>query len=454
MTQKVSRCVVRCARRHQHGVSLAVPTATSVRAVPAKRFHRQPGRHQQLPAACAVERSASPTSSGSPWSGTPRNAGDEQRLLCPRRQALSSSPRPTSTSGWLSTCPSPTAAGLAGPQHQGHGVDADFVHFLDRLRGRRPEGPRQQADRRGLPGHHHHPDQPGHHRHEPLGAATWWRARARSSAWAPSSTLPSGRARARDDQPQRGQQDPHADQHLRPPHHPGRAERRLPADRPSLLLGEQGFYDEIRVAADPLRADPLVQGHLSDPRRRHQQGRPGPGAHPRIPGPRPPHGRYGPAGVPAAQARRPSTSPPTGSASGTPRDLVVRDWRGLGRAVFKLRRILGILRDRTAARSASSTCISRTSTSAPGSRLRSRSCTRVRPVTSRCGSCTSSTPRRRSRRSSRPSSSARSGSRWRARSRSSPCSTDHAAPRTTGWTRSGHRAAAPRPPQRAGQHRR
>ena len=30
-----------------------------------------------------------------------------------------------------------------------------------------------------------------------------------------------------------------------------------------LLLGEDGFYDDIfRVAADPLRADPLGAGHL------------------------------------------------------------------------------------------------------------------------------------------------------------------------------------------------
>ena len=42
---------------------------------------------------------------------------------------------------------------------------------LGDLRGRRPPGAAEQADRRRLRGHHDQPDQPGHHRHRPLGAA-------------------------------------------------------------------------------------------------------------------------------------------------------------------------------------------------------------------------------------------------------------------------------------------
>ena len=73
-----------------------------------------------------------------------------------------------------------------------------------------------------------------------------------------------------------------------------------------LLLGEDGFYDEIfRVAADPVRADPLDPGHLREPRRRHQQDRAGAGADPRLPRARPPDGRHRPAGVPPAPPPRP-----------------------------------------------------------------------------------------------------------------------------------------------------
>ena len=76
-----------------------------------------------------------------------------------------------------------------------------------------------------------------------------------------------------------------------------------------LLLGADGFYDEIfaalRIPYEPVR---WVQD-IHEPRRRHQQGRPGPGAHPRLPGAGPPHGRHRPAGVPPAQARGPRHHP-------------------------------------------------------------------------------------------------------------------------------------------------
>ena len=75
--------------------------------------------------------------------------------------------------------------------------------------------------------------------------------------------------------------------------------------------------------------------------------------------------------------------------------------------------------------------------------------------TSSCGSCAGSTPPRRSRRSCRPSSSARSGSASRAASRSSRCSTAILCRAAgEGLDEVVHRHAAPRPPQRAGQHRR
>ena len=68
-----------------------------------------------------------------------------------------------------------------------------------------------------------------------------------------------------------------------------------------LLLGEHGFYDEIfeslRIPYEPIR---WVQRRRHLARRRHQQGRPRAGAHPRLPRARPPHGRHRPAGVQAA----------------------------------------------------------------------------------------------------------------------------------------------------------
>ena len=54
------------------------------------------------------------------------------------------------------------------------------------------------------------------------------------------------------------QQDHHADLHLRPPDHPGRPVRRVPqAAIHELLLGEDGFYDDIftslRLPYEPVR---------------------------------------------------------------------------------------------------------------------------------------------------------------------------------------------------------
>ena len=70
---------------------------------------------------------------------------------------------------------------------------------------------------------------PGHHRHRPLGAPAHERPgrhHRRRRDGVPRRVA--GREQ-RDPQPQRGQQDPHPDEHLRPPDHPGRPVRRVPA---------------------------------------------------------------------------------------------------------------------------------------------------------------------------------------------------------------------------------
>ena len=47
----------------------------------------------------------------------------------------------------------------------------NFAPVLGRVRADRQEGPGRAAHRGGLRRHHHHPDQPRHHRHQPLGSA-------------------------------------------------------------------------------------------------------------------------------------------------------------------------------------------------------------------------------------------------------------------------------------------
>ena len=58
---------------------------------------------------------------------------------------------------------------LLVPVDQGRRDDG-LRPLLDRLRGDGQEGPRRQADRRGLPGHLDLAHQPRHHRHRALGA--------------------------------------------------------------------------------------------------------------------------------------------------------------------------------------------------------------------------------------------------------------------------------------------
>ena len=145
----------------------------------------------------------------------------------------------------------------ARAEHQARASTMDFAAVLGGLRGRRPARPHEQARRRRLRRHHDQPDQPRHDRHRPLGAAA--DARPGHDHRRRRHGLP-GRVPGRLEETLarlRGQQDHDADVDLRPPDHPGRAVRRVPAHRAPLLLGEDGFYDDLPRAAHPLRADPL-----------------------------------------------------------------------------------------------------------------------------------------------------------------------------------------------------
>ena len=301
---------------------------------------------------------------------------------------------------------------LLVPSHQGRRDDG-LRPLLDGLRGRRPQGPRQQADRRGLPGHHDQPDQPRHHRHRPLGPAPDagpGHDHRRRRAGVPRRVA--GREPG-DAQPQRRQQDPDAHLDLRPPDHPGRPVRRLPA-RSSTSCCSARTASTTRSSsrcASPTSRSAGSSDISASPRRRRQQGGPGPGADPRLPRARPPDGRHRPAGVPAAQPPRPRRHHPRPDPVG-PRPRRSPPAASAASRSLKLRKILGILRD--------SYCrtigIEYMHIQDPEQREWIQAKVEVplrqaRPARSSCGSCAGSTPPRRSRRSCRPSSSGRSGSR-------------------------------------------
>ena len=125
-------------------------------------------------------------------------------------------------------------------------------------------------------------------------------------------------------------------------------------------------------AAHPLRADPLGARHLRVARGRRRQAGPGAGADPRLPGARPPDGRHRPAGVPAAQPPRPRHRHPRADPVGPgPRVRHRRLRRQADHdAARHPRRAARLV---LPARSASSTCTSRTRRSGTGSRSGSRS---------------------------------------------------------------------------------
>ena len=163
----------------------------------------------------------------------------------------------------------------------------------------------------GLRRHHDHPDQPGHHRHQPLGA--------------PADAGPGHDHRRRLDGLPAGVpglpprpalrherlQGDDADLDLRPPGDPGRPVGPVPAAaaRPAAGRGRL-LRRRLRRPAHPVRADPL--GH----RRQHRPRGPDPqagadhGDDQRLPGARPPDGRHRPAGVPPAPAPRPRRADP------------------------------------------------------------------------------------------------------------------------------------------------
>ena len=70
-------------------------------------------------------------------------------------------------------------------------------------------------------------------------------------------------------------EDHHAHLHLRPPRHPGRRLRRVPQDRAGAAHRRARLLrGDLRRAAHPVRPDPLGHGHQRRPRRRRRQAAP------------------------------------------------------------------------------------------------------------------------------------------------------------------------------------
>ena len=103
--------------------------------------------------------------------GAQGDAGDEHRLSRSSTASPTSSSPSTSTSASRSTCRSPTARASCSCPSIKAAETMDFAEFWQCLRDDGPQGARQQARGRRLPGHHRQPDQPRQHRHQPLRAA-------------------------------------------------------------------------------------------------------------------------------------------------------------------------------------------------------------------------------------------------------------------------------------------
>ena len=149
--------------------SLAVPTATSVRVVPAKLLEvNRRIANNHLPAPAAGQGQLHPPHRLGHGPGRCAVPVDERRLRRDRRQAgrrppPARQPRPRRRPREVRRHPHPP-----GPEHQG-GRHPRLRRLLRRLRGPHPPGPRRQAHRRRLRRHDRHAHQPGHDRHRALG---------------------------------------------------------------------------------------------------------------------------------------------------------------------------------------------------------------------------------------------------------------------------------------------
>ena len=221
---------------------------------PGQADDRQPRRHQQPPQAHPRRQDLL-----HPPAGLRDRAGGQEvpehepalrrgRRQAERRHARAHQPGPGHR---------PAGQGRQPParrrRHQALRDNA-FRPVHRRLRGHRAPRPRRQADRRGLRGRHDLADQPRHHRHRALRAAADARPgrdRRRRRDGVPGRVPGRQRGADRRDGPRQAD---HAHLDLRPPHHPGRRVRRLPAHHPPAAALRRLLRRDLPRARHPVRA--------------------------------------------------------------------------------------------------------------------------------------------------------------------------------------------------------
>ncbi len=207
--------------------SLAVPTATSVRAVPAKllEVNRQILNNQLARAGRQGELHAPHRLRRRP--GAAEDAAHERELCRHGRQAQRGPPRARQSRARDRPAEERRHAHAARPEHQER-RHARLRGVPRRVRGSHPPGAHEQAHPRRLRGHDRVDHQPRHDRHDALGAATHARPgrdRRRRRDHLPARIR--GR-RSADTRRDRREQGRHAHEHVRPPDHPRGRERRVP----------------------------------------------------------------------------------------------------------------------------------------------------------------------------------------------------------------------------------
>ena len=304
-------------RRRQEHVAIAGPPDGDQRpGHPRQVDDRQPRRHQQ-PAQTHSRRQdfvhpPAGLRTGAGGQGVPEH---EPALRRDRRQAQR---------GHAGAHQSRSRDRPAGQRRQalaggrGHQAlrDNEFRPVRRRLRRHRPAGPRRQADRRRLCRRDDFADQPRHHRHRALGAAADGRPgrdHRRGRDGVPGRVA--GRQRGTHRRTGYRQAD-HADVDLRPPHHPGRGVGRLPAHHPRDAALRRLLGRDLPRDGRPVSADPVEHRQPGLDRR---QERPRDGVDRGVPQPRAPDGRHRSAAVgqhPVPQPPRPRSHHPRPDAVG------------------------------------------------------------------------------------------------------------------------------------------
>ena len=240
------------------GDLLEVPTATSVRSVPAKLLIDNRvviNNHLACSRGGKVLHPHHRLRAG-PCSG--RDARTQQQLCRRRWKPALSVPAHINLAGIAIDLALPTAPGSCSSRRSRQ--PRPWTGRFWAAYGRSSKGRSGHPHRRGLPGHDDQPDQPRHHRHGPLRAPADARARARSSASAPSNTRRSGRREPtilnRNGVSKILTPTSTHDHRIIPG-------RTVPILRVihGLPLGEDGLRRHLREPAHPLRAGPMGPRH-------------------------------------------------------------------------------------------------------------------------------------------------------------------------------------------------